>query len=85
MKISKERVQDLAFQVAITEIVQRMIAEKLHDFDPSVFSRKVRALEDGVLKSVSSRKLHPQLEQAVEKDVDRQASSIIAGIFSGIK
>lgn len=84
MKISKERANDVAFQIAITEIVQRMIAENLYNFDQNVFSRKVRALEEGVLKSVSSSKLYPQLEQSLEADLNRQASDIVARIFSGI-
>lgn len=85
MAITKEMEGELAFRVAITEIIQRMIAENLYDMDPNVFARRVRSLQEGVVKSVSSRKHFSGLSGMDESDIDQQATKMITNIFSGIK
>lgn len=83
--ITEERAGDVAVQVALMELLQRVVAELCFVDNKDQYHARLQAIEEAVVESISSRRRFPELEQAAEDHIHESASALVTAMITGIR
>lgn len=81
----QSRANELALQFAMIELVRLAIAEVAFSADREVFLRRLRALEETAVASLSGRTFWPQASPEANFHVGEVASGIVSRLFASIR
>ncbi len=80
----KQRLGDLAVQIAQTEILRRLVGHYLYDADPDTFRRRLSAFEAAVVEDLTSRTHFAQASKATNEYVREAASGYASRVLGTI-
>lgn len=79
------RVHDIAYQLALGELVRFMLGEMVFDKDPAVFSDRLRRIEDVLIANLSGRRLYESANESTESMIKESACGYITRLLSSIR
>jgi len=83
--LSEERAHDLAWQIAMLELLRRIVAEAFFHADPAEFRRRMKTLESVTVDELRDRRFFPDKPEAAENFIKETAASVITGILTSIR
>src|SRR5690606_18422050 len=80
-----DRAHDLAWQIAMMELLRRVIGESLYHADGTEFYRRLEILERTKVDSLRGRRYFPDQPEAAENVIKETAATIITGLLTTIR
>ena len=79
------RLNDIAIQIALAEILRRVIAEAFYSKDENEFRKRLSRMERATTDGLAQRRLFPQANaEAAEAYIKEVADAWIANFFASI-
>lgn len=82
--INKDRVSDVAAQLAFLELLRLVIAEAFFTPDADLFRQRMEALERAAVNGLSSRTPFSGLDDATNNQIKESACDIVTKIMTSI-
>ena len=82
---AKDRISDIATQIALLELVRVAISELCFTPDKAQFRSRVNAIEQMVVDGLQSRTIFPAANEVTEKSIKEQASLLVTKILTSIR
>jgi len=80
----KEKIDDVAVDIAMMEMVRRIIADVYYHEDPEIFRKRMITFEEGIVDGINSRTHFKGASEDVEQRVKDAASTMVTKVMSSI-
>ncbi|MBN7763397.1 hypothetical protein JYP52_19825 [Nitratireductor aquibiodomus] len=83
--INDDQISDVAFNLAVMEMVRLLIAEVCFDEDPEAMKQKLGRFEDLAVSGLSARQHFDDLDQATNTKMSELAAHHVTKIVTSIR